>query len=356
MKIIIDIGHPAHVHYFRNFILEMQSKGHKFLIVARDKEVTHKLLKYYGINYYNRRRGSTHLVGKLIYLIYANIQLLRISLGWRPNLFLSFGSPYAAHVSKLLNKPHIGLTDTEHAKLGIISFAPFSEVIITPEFFYKSFGNKHIKFNGFFELSYLNAKYFKLNKNIYSELGLQDNDKYAIVRFVSWSASHDIGQKGFSSESKIEIVKNLAKKLKVFITSESDLPEELEEYKFNILPERLHDALAFATLYVGEGATTAVESACLGTPSIYVNSLDAGTLSELAKNDLLFSFRSTEGVIEKITEILGCENFKELQTAKAKSYFENKIDPTAYLVWFVENYPQSIQILKTNPDFQDNFR
>jgi len=27
MKILIDIGHPAHVHYFRNFIKMMESNG-----------------------------------------------------------------------------------------------------------------------------------------------------------------------------------------------------------------------------------------------------------------------------------------------------------------------------------------
>ena len=48
MRILIDIGHPAHVHYFKNFIWQMQKKGHEFMITARDKEVALNLLDKYG--------------------------------------------------------------------------------------------------------------------------------------------------------------------------------------------------------------------------------------------------------------------------------------------------------------------
>ena len=39
MKILIDINHPAHVHYFKNFIKIMEKKGHEFLIISRNKEI-----------------------------------------------------------------------------------------------------------------------------------------------------------------------------------------------------------------------------------------------------------------------------------------------------------------------------
>ena len=54
MKIFIDIGHPAHVHYFKNFIWIMQEKGHVVYISARNKEVALDLLDYYKIHYFNR--------------------------------------------------------------------------------------------------------------------------------------------------------------------------------------------------------------------------------------------------------------------------------------------------------------
>jgi len=33
-----------------------------------------------------------------------------------------------------------------------------------------------------------------------------------------------------------------------------------------------------------------------------------------------------------------------------------KIDVTAFIVWFVENWPESFKIMKENPDYQLNFR
>ena len=65
MKILIDIGHPAHVHYFRNFIGIMQEKGHEFFVTARDKEVSHQLLNIYKI--FNNREGLKNIVGKIVY-------------------------------------------------------------------------------------------------------------------------------------------------------------------------------------------------------------------------------------------------------------------------------------------------
>ena len=58
MKILIDLGHPAHIHYFRNFMKIMQAKGHEFAFVARDKEVLQTLLLNYNIKYTSRGRGE----------------------------------------------------------------------------------------------------------------------------------------------------------------------------------------------------------------------------------------------------------------------------------------------------------
>jgi len=36
MKILIDIGHPAHVHLFRNLIKNLEHKGHFVLVTVKD--------------------------------------------------------------------------------------------------------------------------------------------------------------------------------------------------------------------------------------------------------------------------------------------------------------------------------
>ena len=61
MKILIDILHPAHVHFFRHFRNEMDRRGHTLLITARAKECSTDLLQRYGLGYtlVSRQRSGT---------------------------------------------------------------------------------------------------------------------------------------------------------------------------------------------------------------------------------------------------------------------------------------------------------
>mgnify|MGYP003826788653 CR=1 FL=1 len=131
-------------------------------------------------------------------------------------------------------------------------------------------GKKQIKFNSYTELFYLHKNYFTPQNKILDTLKINIDEKYAIIRFVSWGASHDMGHSGFTNNAKIEIIKELSQKLKVFITSESQLPTELVQYKIKIPAEELHNALSFASIYIGEGGTTASETSILGIPTIYI--------------------------------------------------------------------------------------
>jgi predicted glycosyltransferase len=40
MRILIDIGHPAHVHFFKNFYWEMKKRGHDTIVFATQKDIT----------------------------------------------------------------------------------------------------------------------------------------------------------------------------------------------------------------------------------------------------------------------------------------------------------------------------
>ncbi len=118
---------------------------------------------------------------------------------------------------------------------------------------------------------------------------------------------HDVGQGGL--DDAVEIVERLETMgTEVLIASSSSLPDEIESRRANLGSHQLHNLLAYATLFVGEGATSAAESAVLGTPAVYVNTLSAGTLTELEERyGLLFGFhgpnRHRRG-LERAIEIL----------------------------------------------------
>jgi predicted glycosyltransferase len=218
-------------------------------------------------------------------------------------------------------------------------------------------GNKQIKFNSYTELFYLHRNYFHPNSDILKVLGVNKGEKYVILRFVSWGAGHDIGYSGFKASAKVEFVKELSKYLRVFITSESDLPPEIEEYRIRIKPHQLHEALKFAFMYIGEGGTTASEASILGIPTLYINSLPLmGYLKDENHSGILHHFKNEEGVLDKALKIISDSHTIEHYQHKAIELLDKKIDPTAFLVWFIENYPHSVGVIKENPDYQYNFK
>ncbi len=353
MKIFLDIGHPAHVHYFKNFIRLMMEKGHHFAITARDKEFIHLLLKYEGFNYYNRGPGKKNSIGKFFYMFAADKLLFKQAKKFKPDIFLSFASPYAAQVSWIFKKPHIVFDDTAHAKFNHLFYRPFSNAFINPTSFNRNFGENQIKFDSYMELCYLHPNYFKADNNILNELGVRRDEKYAIIRFVSWGAQHDIGQSGLNYTEKIELVRQLDGHCKIFISSEDQLPENLNKFRFNLEPQRMHDALAFADLFIGEGATMASESACLGTPAIYVNSLKLGYVTEQEKKyGLVFHYKNSKDLIEKARELIKTSGLKSIYNEKRNKLIKEKIDPTAFMVWLINNWPKSFDKIKKDPEYQ----
>jgi len=357
MRILIDLGHPAHIHYFKNVVSIMQSKGHEFAFVARDKEVLHMLLNQYQINYVPRGKGGRTLIGKLFYILKADFIIYKLARKFKPDVFLSFASTYAAHVSKTMGKPHIVLDDTEHAKFELYMYPPFSTVIINPKSFWKKFSEKQLYLDTFFELNYLHPKYFSPKEDTLKLYQIFVGEVYFILRFVSWNASHDVGSKGLSYLAKMNLVEELSKKGRVFISAEGDLPESLEKYRLKINPVHLHDLLAFASLYVGEGATTASECVTLGVPAIYVNPLNAGTLQEQSEKYGLISLRSEKelkSAFQNIIEDIALTKEKMLNLRK--ELLQTKIDGTSFLIWFLENYPQSHDIIRNTPEYQYKFK
>lgn len=357
MKIFVDIGHPAHVHYFKNLIKFLQLKGHIFFISARDRGMVKELLEAENLTFYNRGKGRNSILGKILYMFIADSLLLKKALKFKPDLFLSFGSPYAAQVSALLRVPSITMDDTEHATFGHLFYKPFSTVLLNPYCFNRDFGNKQIRFDSYMELSYLHPNYFVPPKGIKSKLGLSEKDQFCILRFVSWSANHDIGLSGFSLDEKRRMVKELSRFCRVFISSEKELPEDLMEYRFPLSPDQIHFALSECNLLVGESSTMASESAVLGTNAIFLDGVGRGYTDEQdAKYKLVYNFRNSKGVLEKAIELLK-DNKSQVNAKKnCIKLIKDKIDVTAFLVWFIENYPESAKIMKENPDYQDRFR
>lgn len=360
MKILIDIGHPAHVHLFKNLAWILQFKGHDFLFTCRDKESEAHILTAYGFKFTNFGKKYKSAFGKLFGLLKFDLKEIIAAIKFKPDVFISHGSIYAAHTAWLLRKPHISLEDTfnfEQVRL----YLPFTKHVLTADYEHPLKSKKLLKYSGYHELAYLHPNRFTPDKSVLKELGVSENEKYVIIRLVSWSASHDFGHKGISYKNKLKAIKEFQKYAKIFISSEGKLPLELEKYRLKIKPERMHDILAFASLVFGESFTIPAEAAVLGTPSIIIHNNRSYYLHELQeKYSLCFNYSESETdqikAIQKGVELLQTSGLKAIWDKNRKKMLKEKIDVTAFMVWFIENYPSSASIMKENPDYQYNFK
>jgi uncharacterized protein len=355
MRILIDIGHPAHVHLFKHFAWQMQKKGHEIFFTVRDKEHELYLLSAYGFKYRSFGKHLKSKIGKIIGLLRFNIKMLDTALSFKPDIFLSHGSVYAAQIAWLLRKPHISMEDTGNME-QVLLYRPFSKAIITPITLEKKLGSKQIQLKTYHELAYLNSLYFKKSPDVLKLLNIKEGENYCIIRLVSWNATHDAGKAGLSEIELMEIVNFLSSKMKVFISSEQKLSPDMLKYKLTLSPDIIHDILAFSSLVISEGATLAAEAGFLGVPTIYINPQEACNNNELEKIGCVFSFKNGNGVLKKAMEIINDETLKKVVEVNSSNLVNEKIDLTLFMVWFVENYPKSFYIMKENPEYQDNFK
>lgn len=343
MNVLIDIGHPAHVHYFKNMALQLLELGHQVLFTVKDKEVAVPLLQAYRFRFEVLGKNKKGTISKLAGLFFYTVRFFNTAIRYKPDILFN-ASLSAAIVSWTLGKYHISLEDTFNME-QVNLYLPFTDLIITGDYPHRYLGRKQLALPFYQELLYLHPKYFAPDRSIYKTLGLEEDDRYAMVRFVSWGASHDVGHSGMTTENKIELVKQLSGRLRVFISSEGELPDSLKGYLIKIPPEKMHDVLAFAHLFVGESATMASECAMLGTPALYMNSKEFGSTNDQAQYGLLELFKESEAdqnaMIKRAVEIAAEPSYKEMHASAREKLLADKIDVTAFMVWFVENYPNS---------------
>ena len=129
----------------------------------------------------------------------------------------------------------------------------------------------------------------------------------------------------------------------VYITSERELPPEIAQYRLTINPLDIHHVMAFATLYIGDSQSMAVEAAMLGTPSLRFNDFAGriGVLEELEhKYMLTFGINSAhpEELYAKIDELLSTDHLRELFQQRRQRMLADKIDVADFITQQIEQF------------------
>ena len=363
MNILIDIGHPAHVHYYRTLAEELQSRGHELIWTVKDIPIARRLLDYYGFPYIVLSRKGSGLAAKAFRQILFDRNLLNICR--RNKIDLAIGTSITiTHLSVVSKVRSVFFEDDDDKVVPLSAWVglPFASTVVSPDCLRGKQRRKDvIYYPGYHELAYLHPFRFSPDSGVLKIAGIKPGERYFIMRFNSFTAHHDAGVQGISLPLKIELTKILKDRGRIFITSEDNLEPELEEYRMIIPPEKIHSLMYYASLFIGDSQTMSSEAAMLGVPSLRCNSF-AGKISYLEEQEkkygLTYAFlpEQVEQMVSKLQELLTNPNLRQEWQDKRQKMLKNKIDVTSFWTWFIDNYPDSINEMKSIPDFFNRYK
>lgn len=352
MKFLLMISHPAQFHMYRNIIGKLKEHSHQVVIVIRPKDILEQLCEEANVSFYkvNERSNKCGRLGYFIAFFSKIFAVMKIVRRERPNLLAGCDGTIA-YVGRLLGLPSIGFTEDDYSIIKLyadIFFPVYNKVIIPYVCDAGKWSHKKIGYAGYQKLTYLHPNYFTPDKKVVEKYFPVDESPYYIIRFAKLSAHHDVGVNGFSREVAQRVIDMLKAKGRVFITSETELPHEFEPYRLRINPLDIHHLLAFASLYIGDSQSMAVEACMLGTPCLRFNDF-VGKKKISVLEELEHVYHLTNGIhssdadtlYKRIDEILTLSDARPIYLENRQRMLKDKIDVTKYWTWFIENYPQS---------------
>lgn len=355
MKILFNIGHPAHVLLFRYVIIKLR-QDNEVIVTAKDKDITYSLLNNYNISYIPLGKPYKGMLAKLAGSSRFIVKIILIILIKRVDILVSQNSFYNLIASFITFKHCITLLTVDGDPLSRI-YRYFPTQIITSDSFQKSIKNNHLKIKGIFVAAYINQNTFDLDS-------ITPKDRFhksqVFLRFVDWNAYDDFGKEGIDIAQKQRLIEVIRYNDKIpILSSESPDPNlnaeslkcpftEFHEYLFNNV-----------CCYIGDSGSVAAECGLLGIPAIYISDKKHGFLEDLERSYGLvkcFSIDDFSKALDYFVKEITSMKLMEKNYLKLYDFYENNINVSDFLYWYIIKFPKSQEILKDNPNYQLKFK
>jgi uncharacterized protein len=339
MRILIDILHPAHVHFFRNFYKEMAGRGHELCITVRDKDRSVELLREYELPH--MKISTQHRGGGLaVEMVQRTRRLLKVMREFRPDVLTGVMGPSIAVAGRLRRVPAVVFYDTEFAKQTNWFVYPLAYSVCTPDCYQGGVRGRNVRYPGYHELAYLHPNRFQPDPSRLAEFGLDPDEPYALLRFVSWEAVHDRGERGLSLAQKQNLIDVLQSRgMRVQISSEAPLPRSLAGMAVKGPVGQIHHLLAHAQLCAGESATMASEAAVLGVPAVFIATTSRGYIDDEQRRYGLVRHFTDDQYDHAVAEIerLCSDGPRQFGQAARQRLLSEKIDVTGWMVDYFDS-------------------
>jgi predicted glycosyltransferase len=339
MRILIDILHPAHVHFYRNFYEVMSDRGHELCITARDKDRSVDLLRRYGLPYEQISEQKSGGVGMVVEMTQRTAALMKVMQRFRPDVMTGIMGPSIALAGKVRRVPAVVFYDTEFARQTNWFVYPLADAVVTPDCYQGKVRGTHVTYAGYHELAYLHPNRFEPDPARLAPFGVSAEEPYSIVRFVSWQAVHDRNEKGLTGRQKRDLVRRLGEHGRVLISSEAPLPDDLAADQLRGPVEDIHHLLAYAQLIVGESATMSSEAAVLGVPAVMIATTGRGYTDDQERrygHVRHFTEDQYDEAVATVEKLLAGDPRALGQQARTR-LLEDKIDVTRWMIDYFES-------------------
>ncbi len=343
MNILVEISHPAHVHFFRHPIRIWREQGHQVLIVTRDKEIAHALLDEIGLKYIPLSKQRMHIWSQVIELLSQWIKIFQLITRRKIDVAISISGLFTAVPAKLAGIVSITDTDTEDAVLSNLIAFRFSDVVLTPAAFLRQADVPNlVTYNSFHELAYLHPKRFTPDTQDVQDFHIFEHDKFLVIRLVRWKALHDIHEKGISEDALREMIRLYEPEgYQVLVSSERRLSADFAPYLLTGNFSRIFHLLAFSEGYIGESPTMAMEAAILGRPSVLISSRASHlgyTTAMQQKYGLLHAFDNFERAKPFLQQEFLSERVHDDIVRGQERLFSENIDLAEWIAQFTIDY------------------
>lgn len=271
VKVIFDIVHPAHVHFYKNLAKEVEACGGEVLLVGRDRDVIPQLLEslpFPSVVVGHPRKGR---MGQAFELLSRVVALAILGLRFKADVICSRNP--AGILAALILPRTKGVFDTDDGPAAGSIYklaAPFATMVTAPDAIRHQIKVPRVStYRGFKASAYLHPSRFTPDESALRPLGVA-KDSFAVVRFVSMSAVHDRGESGMPEMDRWRVVDALSQNMRVLVSSEDKRTQD--DHDLDLDPARFLDVLGHARVYVGDSQSTAAEACLMGTPALHSSS------------------------------------------------------------------------------------
>jgi uncharacterized protein len=336
-------AHPSQIWIMDELYKVLKDKYH-IIWFCRDKDILLDVAKLKGIKPIVLSTAKTKIIGNAFEFLVNIFKCFYYSYKYKIDLWVSkYG---AAHISAyFMRKKSIAFTDDDVDIIPLTAWTsyPFTETILATKVTRQgNFSKKFKTINSVFELCYLHPNHFSADKKFLKLLSINDDQEYAIIRLSSLLAHHDGQIKGIDNQLLESIIQLLEKyHIMPLISSEKAIPKRFKAFLFTLPLDKMHHALYYAKLLIGDSQTMASESAVLGT-AVFRFSDFTGRLSyidDLESYGLIQSYQTSQGekLLLDLEHFLQQKNIKKQYKQKQEVLLRDKEDPNTFFINEIEN-------------------